>query len=323
MRVCITGATGFVGQALTKRLLASGAQIRALARPSPRADSLMSQGVEVILGDLNDTSALDRAVEDAEIVYHAAALVQGPWTRTQFVETNVEGTKQLLLACARKSVKHVVYLSSIAVYGPIKGREQIDELTPWDESPEKRDSYSNSKILADQFVTLSDLPVTILRPGIIYGPGRPLPVALLGFELGNLNVVFGRRQNRFPLNYIENLIDAILLVSEPTGQRMRQYIVIDDDNLTLSQYHKFRSKSDRTRTVYLPGWPLQIGATVGAALIVALTRGYVVRDFCGRQIRRALQDRHYSTRRIREELGWAPKIPLQDAIERTLRGSLT
>ncbi len=76
--------------------------------------------------------------------------------------------------------------------------EQIDELTPWDESPEKRDSYAQSKIAADEYATAiglkTNIAVTILRPGVVYGPGRRLPVALLGFQVGKTCVVFGKRQ---------------------------------------------------------------------------------------------------------------------------------
>ncbi len=323
MRVCITGGTGFVGRALVKRLLGSGAQVRVLARPSPRADALEAQGAEVVRGDLSDHSAIDRAVEGAEIVYHAAAMVEGHGNREKFFDANVRGTDAVLQASLRAKPCRIVYLSSIAVYGPAAPDELIDEDTPFDELPEERDFYAHSKIEADRlamkFAKNSAVPVTILRPGVIFGPGRPLPTALLGARIGKLDIVFGRPAQPFPLNHVENLVDAIELAAHAPDQGLRQYIVIDDEKLTLGQYHAARTKLTATRTVFLPPQPVVIAATVSRP-VMRLVPGNTG-AFSRRQVLRASQDRHYSTRRIREELGWTPKVPLAEAIERTLRGS--
>jgi 2-alkyl-3-oxoalkanoate reductase len=321
MRVCLTGATGFVGRALTRRLLANGAQIRALARPSPRAEALLSQGVEIIPGDLNDASAIDRAVEGAEIVYHAAAMVEGPGNREQFFDANVRATDSVLHASLRAKPRRIVALSSIAVYGPASPDELIDEDTPLDDLPGERDYYAWSKIEADRlamkFAKNSSVPLTILRPGVVYGPGRPLPTALLGARLGKFDIVFGRRDQPFPLNYIENLIDALELAAREPDNDSRQYVVIDDEKLTLGQYHALRTKITGTKTLFWSAQPAVMAATLTRPVLrfVPANTG----SFSRRQIVRASQDRHYSTRRIREELGWLAKVPLEEAIKRTLR----
>jgi nucleoside-diphosphate-sugar epimerase len=205
----------------------------------------------------------------------------------------------------------VVYISSIAVYGLVREGERISEDTPYDDAPEKRDFYAESKIAADElavsFAKKTGLSLAIVRPGIVYGPGRPLPAGLLAFRLGKTDFVFGNRENRIPLNYMENLIDAIPLVADLKDGKLRQYIVVDDENLTLGQYHAAKTDAGGTRTLFLPGWPVLVGAPLGG-----MSR---------RQVARALQDRWYDTRRIREETGWAPKVPLREAIQRTLTTS--
>ena len=197
MRVSVTGGTGFIGGALVRRLLADGAQVRVLARPSQRADELEAMGAEVVRGNLEDREAIERAVEGAEVVYHAAAMVEGPGSPEEFTAANVAGTQNVFEACMRDGVPHVVYLSSIAVYGLAERSEQITESTPFDPEPQRRDAYAQSKIEADKYAVAvgrkTKLAVTILRPGVVYGPGRRLPVALLGFRFVNTNVVFGRR----------------------------------------------------------------------------------------------------------------------------------
>ena len=326
MKVSVTGGTGFIGGALVRRLLAQGAQVRVLARPSQRADELEAMGAVVVRGNLGDWEAIERAVEGAEVVYHTAAKVEGPGSRKEFIETNVAGTQNVFEACIRKGVPHVVHLSSIAVYGLAERGERITENTPFDADPQRRDAYSQSKIEADEYAVAigrkTKLAVTILRPGVVYGPGRHLPIALLGFRCGATNVAFGKRNQRFPLTYVENLIDAVQLAGSGTEGRLREYIVIDDDDLTLVRYHAAREEIDRTRTSFFPGWPLLLGPAVYECLAWLIAFGSQRAQIWRRQIRRALQNRWYETRRIREELCWAPKVPLREAIEQTIKSRL-
>ena len=316
MRVCVTGATGFIGGALVRRLLNERATVRALARPSVRADALERLGVEVIRGDLSDPQALDRALFGAEVVYHAAARVNSG-LKEDFFRANVDGTRSLLTACAAQCIGRIVYLSSIAVYGLARNNEIIDESTPLDPGRSQRDFYAQSKIAADELVTAfagkTAVSIAMFRPGIVYGPGRPLPVGLLGFQLGNTAVVFGRRENRFPLNYVENLVDVIQFAARSSETGVKSYIAIDDENLTLGQYHETRADVSRSSAIFLPNWPVTFAshfAPPGSAMSTP-------------QVRRALQNRHYSTQGIRQELGWSPRVPLRDAISRTVRATAT
>ena len=307
MRVCVTGATGQIGGALIKRLLAEGSDIQVLARASTRADELETQRVQVIRGDLSDETAIESAINGAEVVYHIAAKVSGAGGLDVYVETNCKGTQRVFEASVRQHVRRVIYLSSIAVYGLARPGDSIDEDTPLDSAPEQRDLYSRTKIAADEIaISYSDrLPVTIIRPGIVYGPGRPLPLGLLAVCLGQWNLVFANKRQRFPLNYLENLVDAILLAGKEGGEELRQYIVVDDADLTLERYHKEKSEADGTRTIFLPGWPVLLGGSLGG-----IPRHHA---------KRALQDRKYDTRRIREGLGWKPRIALAEAIRQSLQ----
>ncbi len=322
MRVCVTGGTGFIGQALVKRLLDNGAEARVLVRPSPRADALAARGAKIIAGDLGDAHAIARAVEGAEIVYHLAAMVDVHGTRESFFAANVRGTDAVLHASLHAKPRRIVYLSSVAVYGPVDPHAQIDEDTPLDQLAEERDFYASTKIDADRlavnFAKHSAVPVTVVRPGVVFGPGRPLPTALVGARVGKFDIVFGRPHQPFPLIYIDNLIDAIELAAQSPDRRLLQYIVIDDDRRTLGQYHAARTQATRTRTIFWPSRPLVLAAAATRPVLRFVPANTGV--FSRHQILRATQDRWYSTRRVREELGWSPKVPLEEAIERTIRG---
>jgi 2-alkyl-3-oxoalkanoate reductase len=323
MRVCVTGGTGFLGGALLRRLLADGASVRVLARDSPRADVLESRGAEVVRGDLGDPAAIVRAVQGAEVVYHVAAMVEAPGDLADFLDANRGGTERVFQAALQHGVARLVYSSSIAVYGLARDGQCLDENTSYDDQPELRDSYSQSKIQADRFAvsfaSQNKFPVVILRPGVIYGPGKPLPFGLLGFAAGNTSVIFADRNNRIPLNYIENLIDAMLLAAtseDRTGKEFaRQYLVLDDDDLTLAGYHQARSEVQGSRALFFSGAPVRAAAHFAEA--VGLARPGAG-GFSVRQVQRALQDRHYCTQRIREDLGWCPRVPLREALRRSL-----
>ncbi len=326
MRVCVTGATGFLGRAVVRRLLAEGTPVSALARPSLRADELAAAGANVVRGDLGDASAIARAVADCHVVYHVAAMVEAPGDLADFLDANRGGTERVFHAAVQHGVRHIVYTSSIAVYGLARDGEIIDENTPYDQRPELRDAYSQSKIQADALsisfaenLALQNRPdcsITILRPGVIFGPGKRLPIGLLGFPAGKSSVIFGHRRNRIPLNYIENLVDAMQLASQFDHRGLRQYIVLDDDELTLAQYHAARKEVQGASALFFSGAPVLAAARVAEALgLVKPGAG----DFSVRQVQRALQNRHHSTRRIREELGWRPRVPLRDALRASLQ----
>lgn len=318
MRVTVTGGTGFLGGFLVRDLLARGTTVRVLARPSPRSEGLRKLGVEIVHGDLNDAGSVARAVTGAEVVYHLAAKV-GSAPYKQYFEVNVAGTEGVLAACAQQGVGQFVYASSLAVYGPIEPGECIDERTPFDSKPELRDPYAQSKIAADQLVSSfarrTGLPTVILREGIIFGPGRPLPLGMFSFPMSNTNIVFGKPEHRFPLNYVENIVDAMQAAASG-GSGLREYNVLDDDDLTLGRYHQLKSAADRTGTRFISAWPLYLASPFAEALRGVVPMGDT--RLSRHQLRRALQDRPYDTSRIREQTGWRPRVPLDAAIQRTL-----
>jgi nucleoside-diphosphate-sugar epimerase len=323
-QICVTGATGFLGSALMRRLLSQSVPVTALARPSERADRLERSGARVVRGDLQQPAAIAEALAGAESVYHVAALVEAPGDLTDFLDANRGGTQRVFEAALRAGVRRIVYISSIAVYGLVGANEIIDETTPYDPHASLRDSYAQSKIQADAFAAdfarknahAPNAPsVTILRPGVIYGPGKPLPFGLLGFLAGKTSVIFGDRQNVIPLNYIENLVDAMqLAAASPSRDALREYIVLDDDGLTLEQYHQARTEVQGTRALFFSGAPVLAAARFAEAMhIVTPHSGFNVR-----QVQRALQNRRYSTTRIRQDLNWRPRVPLQEALRNSL-----
>jgi len=163
------------------------------------------------------------------------------------------------------------------------------------------------------------MPTVIIRPGIIFGPGRPLPLGILAFRLGKTNVVFGNPDHRVPLNYVENLVDAMQLAAAG-GSGLRQFNIVDDDALTLSQYHATKRGVDGTETHFASAWPIRIAGPITELLRPILPMGDL--RLSERQIRRSLENRWYDTSRIREQTGWQPRVLLLEAIKRTAHAAV-
>ncbi len=320
MRVCVTGGTGFLGAALVQDLLAREVPVRVLARPSRRADALESQGAEVVRGDLADVDCITRAVQGADVVYHLAAKVDTPGSRADFLEANVAGTERVLNACLKRALAASCmpvrwrYMAWRQTVGRSMRTLPATSRRSCATSTLNRRSWLSNWSSASRGKRL--LPITIVRPGIVYGPGRPLPVALLGFTLAKTNFVFGNPKHRIPLNYVENLVDAMQMAAQSGGGRLEQFNIVDDDELTLAKYHAAKTAVDKTATHFLPGWPVRLAGPFAEIAVRLLPVGGSVR-FSKHQIERALQDRWHDTQRIRQATGWSPKVPLDEALHRT------
>jgi nucleoside-diphosphate-sugar epimerase len=323
MRVCVTGASGMIGAALVRRLLAAGAEVQALVRSPDNARTLANAGLRITTGEITDAKAVAEAMRSADVVFHLAAMVNSSARLVDFLETNVLGTERVLeAAAAAGSVRRIVYSSTLAVYGRISGGGRIDESTALDPSPEKRDAYSHSKILAEgSAVAIAErvnLPLTIVRPGIVYGPAHPPPAGLVAFRLARTHFVFGEPSWHIPLIYLENLVDALLMAAEqPASAGLQDFNIVDDDALTLAAYHLARNAFERSRTIFLPSEAVLAGATIFGPLARAITPA--ASGFSTYQLQRSLQDRYYHTAKVREILHWSPAAPLNVALAASLK----
>ena len=228
-RVLLTGATGFIGGHVARRLLAAtGVAVRVLVRNPAKAEHLKQLGAEVVKGHLEDSAALQSAAGGCSIVIHAAAQVSSVPSRETFVESNVMGTENLLRVATAGGVKRFIHISSIAAFGlPLSG--EINDHSP---RATCGDPYCDTKYHAEEAVfrcsTERHLPAVILRPSSVYGPESThwSVIPLKRLKKGKMFLVDGGRGT---LNYvyIDNLVDAILLAAEHERAPGEAFIVND------------------------------------------------------------------------------------------------
>ncbi|OWK46896.1 NAD-dependent epimerase/dehydratase family protein [Fimbriiglobus ruber] len=211
----ITGGTGFVGSHAAEAAVVRG-KVLALARSGSDTTFLESIGAQIVAGDLTDPAALRRAAEGIDCVIHCAAKV-GDWGAVEdFRTVNVGGLRNLFDALRGTALKRFVYVSSLGVY-EARHHYGTDETEPLPAA--HIDGYTQSKVecetLALEEYRKYQTPVTIVRPGFIYGPRDRTVLPRLADRLRKKSVIYIAR-GRYALNttYVGNLVDAIFLAAE-------------------------------------------------------------------------------------------------------------
>ena len=317
-RTLVTGASGFLGRALVARLLSKGESIRVLAR-RPIAGFEGNQRVHVVRGDLGDPEAVERAVQGVELVYHLGAGMRGGVEA--FECGTVWGTKNIVEACLRHGISRLVYVSSLSVLDQAGHRQgvPITESSPLEPHPELRGAYSQTKLIAENFVLDAirnqNLPAVILRPGQIFGPGaeETPPSGVIGLSGRWLMMGSGR----LPLNlvYVEDVVDALLLAATRPDVSGRVFQLVDSATLTQREYIEAAQRhGSAPRVSYVPK-PALYTLAMGVELL-------------GRMLRRNVPLSRYKIRSLapispfdgsaaREQLGWTPSVGTREGLLRT------
>jgi nucleoside-diphosphate-sugar epimerase len=200
-RVIVTGATGFIGRHVSRHLIASGADVRAVVRPE--STQMAPAGVEMVRAPL-EPSALVAAFRGADVVVHLAGVTSAVRPQT-YTDVNVEGTRAVATA-ARQAGARLVHISSLAAAGPAPAGAPRRE----DDPPDPITPYGRSKLAGEGVVaSTSGLRWTILRPAVVYGPGDRalLPVFRLA-ERGVLPLV-GRPGAAYTFVHVSDVVRAI------------------------------------------------------------------------------------------------------------------
>ncbi len=236
MTTLVTGATGFVGAAVARRLVAQGAAVRVLARPGGDRRNLAGLDVEVIDGDLTDRASLVRACAGAGRLFHVAAdyrlWVPQPDT---IYRANVDGTRDLMLAAAEAGVGRIVYTSSVATLGLLANGGDADEATPV-ALADMVGHYKRSKFLAEEAVSAlvrdAGLPAVIVNPSTPIGPGdiKPTPTGRMIAD-----AVAGRMpayvDTGLNIVHVDDVAEGHLLAAE--HGRIGERYILGGENLTL------------------------------------------------------------------------------------------
>ncbi|NDV83319.1 NAD-dependent epimerase/dehydratase family protein [Bacteroides sp. 51] len=326
--VLVTGGSGLVGGHLLIHLLKQNEPVRALKRNNSSFDELklicsyyqvdfsqvMSQ-IEWVYGDLMDEQSLEAALQGITTVYHCAAIVSfGGSSPETLKQTNIEGTRNLIQASLKQHISCFAFVSSIGALGQSQNGEMITEETPW--NPDNTSSiYSNSKYAAEQEVwklSAKGIPVVIVNPGIILGPGD--------FSKGSLQL-FSQVKNGMPFytcqksGYVD-VRDVCRAIIELVQQKIyNQRFILVSENLTNQQLFTWIAHAMNKRGPYISIG--KRGLTLAAKLDRAFSRMLGKTPLLTPEIvSSALKQETYSSEKIRKTIGFT-FIPMEESIATT------
>jgi 2-alkyl-3-oxoalkanoate reductase len=307
----VTGASGSLGSAVVRRLLAEGHAVRVFVRRIPRKPV---EGVEYAFGNLGDPLSVDRAIRGAERVIHVGASMKGGWP--EHLGGTVVGTQNVIDACVKHRVKQLVHISSMSVvdWAGSEGKPRVSEDADLEPRPDERGAYTRAKLEAERKVVAAaraGLPCVILRPGQIFGGGIPLVNGAVARNAGGRWLVLGDGTLELPLVYIDDVVDAIMASIEKslTGGQIIQ--IIDEAHLTQTDVLGLVGNGKPVVKVPRPVVfalgklsELPLGA-LGRPSPIALYR-----------LKSALARLHYESDRAKSLLGWQPRVGVREGIRR-------
>jgi acetylornithine/succinyldiaminopimelate/putrescine aminotransferase/nucleoside-diphosphate-sugar epimerase len=322
--VClVTGATGFIGGHLVQRLIDDGHHVRCVVRPTSDTSRLEALGVELAVGDLTDAPSLARAAEGCRYVLHCGAMVSDWATSKEVVRVNVEGTRNLLAACAGQPIERFVHFSSTDVYG-YPGGTAIDETYA---ATRFRNWYAETKLAAEGEVRRAaaerSLDTVILRPATVYGPGSTDVVGEIARAIrGRTMVLIGGGRAIAGLCFVDNLVDAAVLAMGD-GAAGEAFNATDGLDVTWREFTDGLAAGLGCPQVR---WsvPYRVAEGVGFSLehgyrALRRTTRLKTRPLLSRQAVHVMgTDQSFSNRKARELLGWEPRVGYADGLEATV-----
>lgn len=311
-RAVVTGATGFVGRVLCRRLLEQEAAVvsvsRNEARPPPFPQRSFSQ---FSVGNIGPTTEWAGALEGADVVFHLAARVHVMKDRSadplaEFRRVNVAGTERLARCAAAAGVKRLVYVSSIKVNGEatLAGGKFTESDTPMPQDP-----YGISKLEAERILRCvadeTGLEVVIVRPPLVYGPGVKGNFAqMLSVVARGLPLPFASVQNLRSLVYVENLADALIACAAHPAAAGKTYLVCDGEDVSTPDLLRQLAAGMGRPSRLLPFPPV-------------LLRWLGVATGKSQQLERLLGSLQVDGDKIRRDLDWSPPWSLRQGLQAT------
>ena len=326
--ILITGSNGFIGTKTVEILLEYGfSNLRCLVRSSSRLERLKEvlssapggKTVELFRGDLLSREDCRRATEGVSVVYHLAAGFDKSFAGA-FMNSALSTRNLMDAFLANGRPKRFVNVSSFAVYSNLhlKRHALLDESCPLEDAPQERyDAYGFGKLKQEELVKeygqSRGLPYVILRPGAVFGPGKPDLSGRVGIDTFGFFIHLGG-SNTLPLTFVDNCAEAIVLAGLKPGVNGEVFNVVDDEVLTSRQFlREYKKRRKKFFSVPVP-YPIAYGLCWLWETYSKRSQGQLPPAFNRRRCASDWKGNRYSNRKLHEKLGWKPRVGIEDAM---------
>ncbi|MBI5669321.1 MAG: NAD-dependent epimerase/dehydratase family protein [Chloroflexi bacterium] len=311
----VTGASGFTGSNLARKLAACGYSVRALVRRSSRLDALQGAAVEVVYGDLADETLPDGLMRGVDVVYNIAAMYRHEGAASDFYDVNARAVERLLCAALDAGVSRFVHCSTVGVLGNIEN-PPANETAPY----RPGDWYQKSKLEGEKIVLAfgqqHGLPVSVVRPAAIYGPGDTRFLKLFkGIDRG-LFVILGSGEVYYHYVYIDDLVQGFLLAGEKEAAVGEVFIIAGEQYVTINQLTAMIAEAlgRPTPRLHIPLAPVMLAARVCRAMCKPLG---IEPPLYPRRLDFFRKHRAFDITKARTVLGYHPMVDLRTGLRQT------
>lgn len=325
MIVLVTGGTGFLGRCVVRALAETGSTVRCLVRTTSNLDDLKKclddalwRRLEIVPGELTAPDSYRAALVGVDCVIHLAAGMTGG--AAALVMNTVIPTRIFAQACAAAAVPRFVLVSSLGVYGAshLGNWETLDETCPVDNQPHLRDPYTYSKILQEstcrQIAQDKGLPLVVVRPGVIFGPGRGALSTRVGLSVAGWTFRIGDSR-LLPYTYVDNCAAAICKATTTPGIAGETFNILDDDlpsvKSVLSTYRRCRRK---LRSFWIPQRAIGPLSSMYEAYY-RYSKGQLPGVITRYRTDTFWKPLRFSNAKAKRRIGWTPHVPMQKALE--------
>lgn len=318
MKVLVTGATGFTGHNLSKKLLADGHDVRVLVRSSSRLGLKEDNNLEVHEGDIRDENAVNIAVDGVEKVYNIAAMFRSACSVDQdYYDIHVKGTQHLLRASLKCGVKRFVHCSTVGVHGDVK-EPPATELSPYAPADIYQRTKLEAELWAREFADKNDLALSVVRPTAIYGPGDMRLLKLFKLAVKKVTPVIGTGKIYYHMVYIDDLVQGILLAGEHEAAKGQVFIIGGEEKMILDDLlitiAKLLGKSESL--LHIPALPFQLAGSLCEKICIPLK---IEPPIYRRRVDFFTKSRSFDITKAKECIGYRPRYGLQEGLSRTAR----
>ena len=317
MNVLVTGATGFTGGALCRVLLERGATVRGLVRASSDTAALETLGVELAVGDLGEDAPLDDAVAGIDTVFHVAAAwrveslpIEAYW------DINVGGTRRLLEAAERAGVRRFVHTSTVGVQGHIDEGPASEEYR-YGPGDHYQESKRDAELLALRFARERGLPVVVVRPAGIYGPGDLRFLKLFRFIREGRFRMIGSGEIHYHFTCIDDLVRGIALTGEHPDAAGEVFTIAGGASVSLNELvaliARILDAPDPARRRHIPVAPVMAAAVLCEAICRPLR---IQPPLYRRRVDFFTHHRSFDVSKAERVLGFRAEVPLEEGLRR-------
>lgn len=318
--VLITGATGFTGREVTKKLVTAGAQVRAIVRPTSNLESLDDLGITWFKGDVYDPALIAKATVNVNYIFHmAAAFREVKSDDSGYAKVHVESTQLLAKAVLGKpEFNCFVHVSTVGVHGHIE-IDRADEEYRYAPG----DGYQRTKLDGElwirEFGDKNNLPYSVIRPGPIYGPGDMRLLKIFKMAASGYLPILGKGKCIYHLVHVDDLSNTILLAGITPAARSQVMISACDDPIALEQMCAIiadKINKKKPRTIRLPILPFYIASDICKLICDPLG---IAPPIYRRRVDFYTKDRKFNNSKIKRLLNYEFKFDNDSGIEDTAK----